>query len=178
METPSLPSPSIKKVALTYGALLALLSIALMSLSFVLDAHIDRPWWLSLVQFLISVVVIIMGISVFRKEQQGFLTLGEALKTGVAISLVAGIITILFNYIFINYIDPDFTAKALALQREQMEQQGKMTSEQIDEYMAMSAKFMSFWLMSAFTILFTVFFGFIISMVAGLFMRRDKPPIF
>ncbi len=34
---------SVKKIALTYGMLLALLSIVLQVIAYVLDAHIDRP---------------------------------------------------------------------------------------------------------------------------------------
>lgn len=167
---------SIKKIALNYGILLALLSIVLQVISYVLDVHIDRPWWLSVVQLLISVSIIVYGIKAFKTANANFLTLGQALKAGLAISLVAGIIAVLFNFVFINFIDPDFIQKTLDFSRQQMvEQYPNMTQEQIDNSMEISAKFMSPWVMSAFAMIATLFFGFIISLIAGLIMKRNPP---
>ncbi len=97
----------------------------------------------------------------------------------MAISLIAGIVAVIFNYIFMNFIDPDFVQKTLDFSREQMiEKNPNMTQEQIDTAMGMSAKFMSPWIMSAFALIATLFFGFIISLVAGLIMKRNPPQQF
>ncbi len=167
---------SIKKIALNYGVLLALLSIVLQVISYVLDAHIDRPWWLSVLQIAISVGVTVYGIKAYKNENAGFLTLGQGLKTGLAISLVAGIIAVIFNYIFMNFIDPDFVTKTLEFSRQQMiEANPNMTQKDLDRAMDMSAKFMSPWIMSAIALMLTLFFGFIISLIASLIMRREPP---
>ncbi len=172
-------TPSIKKIALNYGLLLALLSIVLQVISYVLDAHIDRPWWLTVLQLIISVGVLSYGIKAYKTSNAGYLTLGQALKTGLAISLVAGVIAVIFNYIFMNYIDPDFVQKTLDFSREQMiEQNPNMTQEQIETAMGMSAKFMSPVFMSAIAMLATLFFGFIISLFAGLIMKKNPPQQF
>lgn len=169
-------STSLKKIALNYGVLLALLSIVLQVISYVLDVHIDRPWWLTVLQLLISVSVIVYGIKAFKTENTGFLTLSQALKTGLAISLVAGIIAVVFNYIFMNFIDPDFIQKTLDFSREQMiENYPDMSQEQIESSLEISAKFMTPWIMSAFAIIATLFFGFIISLFAGLVMKKNPP---
>lgn len=169
-------SASLKKIAINYGVLLALLSIVLQVISYVLDAHIDRPWWLTVLQLLISVSVIVYGIKAYKTGNAGYLSLGQALKTGLAISLIAGVIAIIFNYIFMNYIDPDFVQNTLDFSREQMiEQNPNMTQQQIDAAMEMSAKFMSPWIMSAFAMIATLFFGFIISLIAGLIMKKNPP---
>ena len=104
---------SLKKIALNFGVLLALLSIVLQVISYVLDAHIDRPWWLTVLQLLISISVLVYGIKSFKTANSGYLTLTQALKVGLAISLIAGIISVIFNFIFINYIEPDFVQKTL-----------------------------------------------------------------
>ena len=167
---------SIKKIALNYGVLLALLSIVLQVISYVLDVHIDRPWWLSVSQLVISVGVLVYGIKLFKTENSGFLTVAQALKTGLAISLVAGVIAVVFNYFFVNYIDPDFIQKTLEFSRQQMiEDYPNMTEAQIESSMAISEKFMSVWIMSAIAILATLFFGFIISLIAGMIMKRNPP---
>lgn len=167
---------SVKKIALNYGVLLALLSIVLQVISYVLDAHIDRPWWLTVLQLIISVGVIIMGLKAYKTANQGFLTIGQALKTGVAISLIAGIIAVIFNYFFMNYIDPDFIQKVMEFSEQQMiEDNPNMSQNEIDSAMGISAKFMSPIWMSAFALIGTLFFGFIISLFAGLVMKKNPP---
>lgn len=167
---------SLKKIALNFGVLLALLSIVLQVISFVLDAHIDRPWWLTVLQLVISVSVIVYGIKAYKTENAGFLSIGQALKAGLAISLVAGIVSVLFNFIFMNYIDPDFIQKSLDFSREQMlTDYPNMSSEQIENSLEISRKFMSPTIMSAIAILATLFFGFIISLVAGMIMKKNPP---
>ncbi|WP_271425162.1 DUF4199 domain-containing protein [Aequorivita sinensis] len=169
---------SLKKIALNFGVLLALLSIVLQVISFVLDAHIDRPWWLTILQLIISVGVLVYGIKAFKNDNAGFLTIAQALKTGLAISLVAGIISVIFNYIFINYIDPDFIQKTLDFSREQMITDfPNMTQEQIENSLEISAKFMTPTIMSAMGILATLFFGFIISLVAGMILKKNPPQL-
>ncbi|NGX84907.1 MULTISPECIES: DUF4199 domain-containing protein [Aequorivita] len=169
---------SLKKIALNFGVLLALLSIVLQVISFVLDAHIDRPWWLTILQLVISIGVLVYGIKAFKNDNAGFLTIAQALKTGLAISLVAGIISVIFNYIFINYIDPDFIQKTLDFSREQMITDfPNMTQEQIENSLEISAKFMTPTIMSAMGILATLFFGFIISLVAGMILKKNPPQL-
>ena len=169
---------SLKKIALNFGVLLALLSIVLQVISFVLDAHIDRPWWLTVLQLVISIGVLVYGIKAFKNDNAGFLTIAQALKTGLAISLVAGIISVIFNYIFINYIDPDFIQKTLDFSREQMITDfPNMTQEQMENSLEISAKFMTPTIMSAMGILATLFFGFIISLVAGMILKKNPPQL-
>lgn len=166
---------SIKKIALNYGVLLALISIILQVVSYVMDAHIDRPWWVSFVQLLISIAIIVLGLRAFKMENGGFLSFFQAIKTGLAISVVAAIISVVFNYIFITYIDPDFIQKTLDFTREQMQETPNLSEEQIEMSMEMSTKFMTPWIMSAFSIIATLFFGFVISVLAGLALRKDPP---
>lgn len=166
---------AVKKIALNYGVLLALASISLQVISYVMDAHIDRPWWVSFLQLLISMAIIVLGLRAFKMGNEGYLSFWQSVKTGLAISIVAAIISVVFNYIFITFIDPDFIQKTLDFTREQMQEDGNMSEEQIDMSMQMSAKFMSPWIMSAFSIIATMFFGFVISVLAGLALRRDRP---
>lgn len=171
-------SPSIQKIALNYGVLLGLFTIVLQVISYALDTHIDRPWWLTFGQLLISIAIIVLGLKAFKNENNSYLTFGQSIKTGLAISLIAGIISIIFNYIFITYIDPDFIQKTMDFTREEMAKNPNLTEEQINMSMEMSAKFMTPWIMSAFAIIGTMFFGFIISVIAGLALRKNPPQQF
>lgn len=177
-KTDELPAKApTQNIILNYGLLMAILSIALQVISYVLDAHIDRPWWLSVVQMAITIGIIVMGIRSFKTENAGFISLSEALKVGIGISLIASLIVIIYNFIFMTFIEPDLMQKTLEFTRRQMEEQGQLSQEQIEMSMKLTEKFMSPWIINAIAILGALFFGFIISLITGLAIRRtpDQP---
>lgn len=167
---------SLKKIALNYGLLLGLASIALSVITYVMGVHLERPWWTSVLGILIMVVFIVYGLKAFKQDNGGFLSLGEAIKVGLAISVIAGILGALYNVLFVTVIEPDFVTQMLEVTREQMiEQNPSMTEEQLEMGLSMSEKFMSPGIMSAMAIIFTLFLGFIVSLIAGLIMKQNRP---
>ena len=167
---------SVKKIALNYGLLLGLASIALSVITYVMGVHIERPWWVSVLGMLIMIAFIVFGLKAFKKDNGGFLSLGEALKTGLAISLIAGILGVIYNYVFMNFIEPDFVNQMLDYSKEQMiERNPNMTEDQMKMAMDMSRKFMSPGIMAAIGIIISLFLGFLISLIAGLIMKQNRP---
>jgi hypothetical protein len=167
---------SVKKIALNYGLILALSTIVLSVIVYVMGMHMEQPWWQSVLNFAIMTTAIVYGFKAFKKEGDGFLTLGEAIKTGLAISLVAGIVGSIFTYLFVTVIEPDFVVQMLEVTREKMiEDNPQMTEEQLEMAMSMTEKFMSPMMMTAFGLIASLFFGFIISLIAGLIMKQNRP---
>ena len=167
---------SVKKIALNYGMYLALLSIGVSVIAYVTNNHIDRPWWVYVLSTLVMVGAIVYGIKAFKHESGGFLSIGDALKVGLAISLVAGIIGAIYNYIFVTVIEPDYVTQMLDMTREQMiEQNPDMPQDQMDMAMGISEKMMQPSIMSAIGIISSLFFGFIISLISGLIMKVNRP---
>lgn len=167
---------SLKKIALNYGLILALASIFLQVISFVTNNHVDQPWWISVLGILISVIIIVYALKAFKKENGGFLSLSEALKVGLAASVVSAIIYMIYFYIFSTVIEPDFIAQTIEFRNQQMiEQNPSMTSEQIDQASKMQEMFTKPWIFSAFILIGSLFFGFIISLISGLIMKQNRP---
>ena len=167
---------SVKKIALNYGLLLGLASIALSVLTYVMGVHLERPWWASVLGIAIMVLFIVFGLKTFKKDNGGFLSLGEALKVGLAISLIAGILVVIYNYLFMTVIEPDMVNQMLEMTREQMlEQNPDMPDDQMEMALGMTEKFMSPPIMAAIGIIFSLFLGFIISLIAGLVMKQNRP---
>ncbi|MEZ4857924.1 MAG: DUF4199 domain-containing protein [Flavobacteriaceae bacterium] len=167
---------SVKKIALNYGLLLGLASIALSVVTYVMGVHLERPWWASVLGILIMVAFIVYGLKAFKLDNGGFLSLGEAIKVGIAISVIAGIIGAIYNYVFVTVIEPDFVAQMMEVTREQMiEQNPNMTEEQMKMGLSMAEKFMNPGIMASMAIIFTLFLGFIISLISGLVMKQNRP---
>jgi hypothetical protein len=167
---------SVKKIAINYGILLALLSIVLSVFAYVTNNHIDRPWWLSVIGMIFMIAIIVYGIKAFRKDNGDFLSVGEAIKIGLAISLISGIVVAVYNYVFVTMIEPDYITQLLVFTEEKMiAENPEMTESQLDMAMDMTEKFMSPMMMSAFSIIGTLFFGFIISLISGLILKQKRP---
>ena len=167
---------SVKKIALPYGLILALGTIILSVMVYVMGYTYEQPWWQSLLNFIIMTLVIIYGLKAFKKANGGFLSLGESLKTGLAISLVSGLIGSIFTYLFVTVIEPDFAVNMLeATETKMIEQNPNMSSEQMEMALSMTEGMMKPWIMVAIGIIATLFFGFIISLVVGLIMKQNRP---
>jgi len=167
---------STKKIGVNYGLLLGLVSIAFSVIVWVLGYALERPWWVSVLGTLIMIAFIVYGLKAFKENNGGFMSLGEGLKTGMAIALIGGILIVVYNYLFFTVIEPDFVAQVMENAEKQMyEQNPNMTEEQAEMGLSMAEKFTSPLMMSIFTMIGTLFFGFIISLIAGLIMKNNKP---
>ncbi|HLW14085.1 MAG TPA: DUF4199 domain-containing protein [Flavobacteriaceae bacterium] len=174
METTS--KKAFQKLALNYGLLLGLFSVLLSVVVYSMGSFIEKPLWSTIAITFIGFGVTYYAILQYRTQLGGFLTLGQAMKLGVAIALIAGIIASLSNYIFMTYIEPDTVEKMIELGRQQLEESpNALSDEQIEMSMEMSRKFMQPWLMAAMGILSSVFMGVIYSLVAGLILQKKKP---
>ena len=170
------PKASVKKVAYPYGAILGLLTVFLSVIVYVMDLTYEQPWWQGTISFIIMIICIVYGLKAFKKDNSGFLSLGEAIKVGLAISLIAAIIGVLFNLVFMYVIEPDYTTNMLAANETKMiEQNPNMTQEQIDMSMGITETIMSPAILSAISVIMALFFGFIISLITGLVMKNNRP---
>ena len=167
---------SVKKIALPHGLILALCTIVLSVIVYVMGMHLEQPWWQGVLNLAFSIAIIVYGLKAFKRDNGGFMSLGEALKTGLAIALIAGIIGSIFTYLFVTVIEPEFTTQMLEVTREKMiEQNPEMSDDQLEMAMGMTENFMSPGIMVALGIISSLFFGFIISLIAGLIMKNNRP---
>lgn len=174
METNS--KSSFKKLALNYGLLTGLFSILLSVIVYVMGSYLVKPWWSTVLITLAGFGITYYAILQYRSLLNGFLTLGQAMKLGVAIALIAGIVAALSNYVFVTYIEPGLIDEMIELGRQQLEESGNsLSDEQIEMSLEMSKKFMQPWMMAAMGVISSVFMGVIYSLVAGLILQKKNP---
>lgn len=167
---------TVKKIALPNGVLLALTTIVISVIVYVMGMTYEQPWWQRLLNFAAMLWFVIYGIKAYKKDNSGYLSLAEALKTGLAITLIAGVIGSIFTYLFTTIIEPDFVMNMLEASRVKMiEDNPEMTQEQMDMAMSISEKMMSPGILTAISIITSLFFGFIISLIAGLVLKNNRP---
>lgn len=167
---------SVKKIAMTYGLLWGLASIVMGVIMYVTDNYVERNWPQTIIGIVIMVAAIYLGLKAFKKDSGGYMSFGEGLKTGMAITLIAGIIGAIWFYVFVTMIEPGFQEKLLETSQTQMlEQNPNMTDEQIDTAMSMTESMTQPWILATFSIIGSLFFGFITSLILSAIQKVNRP---
>ena len=159
--------------ALKYGALLGGIGITFGIMLVVMELHYEQSWAVTAVNIAIMIAAIIIGIYQFKKANGDYLSLSQALKVGIGVALVAAILNIIYMLILTNVIEPDFWDKSLEIGKSVMlEKNPNMIMEQANNAIEMQKKFM--WITYPMILIFNIFVGFVISLIAGLAMKKEK----
>lgn len=167
------PKANNKNIIINYGIILGALSVTIQVVKYAMNRHLEQEYISSVVGFVLMVILITLGIKKIKQLNGGFLVFGNAVKVGVGIAVVASILGIIYQLVFINFIEPDFFDKVLEIQNEKLLDKG-ISEEQIEESNKIAKKFMNPFLTSSISLLMAAFFGFIISAVVGAIMQKNK----
>lgn len=172
MENEKIPA---KKFIINFGVLLGIVSVVLGVIMYVTNAYTDPHWIYSVVSGILLVGIITYGIMSFKKANQGFLSLIDALKVGIGIAVIGGIIGAVWTLLLTNVIQPDFMEQVMEVQKEKLgEKYPDFSQEQLDQSIAMMEKFSNPMITVAFSLIGNLFFGFIISLIGGLIMKNEQ----
>jgi hypothetical protein len=166
--------PSTARIALKWGIISAIL-IIVYSVILYMTGGFKTPS-LSWVTFLFLLLGIVMGMREFKSMNNDFMNFSEGLGVGTLVSAVSGLVSSIFSYIYLNFIDTTIMQQMRDMQMEQMESQG-LTSEQIDQAMEIGAKFTTPGIMFLFGIIGYVLFGFLISLIVSAILKKTKPEL-
>lgn len=165
---------STKQIMLNYGLILGFASILINVTNYALGDIYKPHWSVQAISFLVAVALIVMGLKKVKENNGGYLTLGQSFKAGIGIMLVGAIIGLIYTYIFMTFIEPNFMSNMMELQQQKMlETNPNLTDEQIETAMNLSKKFSGFGVIAIAGLLWSVFLGFVISLISGLIMKKD-----
>ena len=166
---------STKQVMLTYGIYLGLASILINVINYAIGDIYNPESWVQIIGIVASVVLIVLALKKFKFDNGGLMSLGQALKVGVGASLVSAIIYIIYMFLFTSVVEPEFYANMQEVQYQKvMEQYPNMSDEQLEATRENMAAFSGSGATSAIIFIFSIFFGFVISLIAGLIMKRTE----
>ncbi len=172
METTSNEIVTPTSVGLRFGLLTGLVSIII---SFGINAvHLES----SPIRYLTTAVLvggIILAQRDFKRQNAGFMSYGQGLGIGTVLSAVVGLLSAAFTYVYTNFVDPEIMTRAMEKVRADMEAKGTMSDAQIDQAMALSAKFTSGPILLVFVLVGSLFIGFLISLLTAAILKNAKP---
>ena len=161
--------------ALNFGTILGIAAVFFSLMLFFLDAHYQGDTLSSLVPLILSVGFINYGIYQFKKDNSGFVSLSEALKVGVGISLISGIIGTIYGVILTEFLDPEFMNKTFEIAKQKMlDANQELSIEDANQAIEMSKKFASLPIRIAGGLISSVFIGFFVSLIGGLVLKKTK----
>jgi len=166
--------PKPVKYILNFGLLLGAVSIIFAFMLYSLDMHYQGGIPVLVISVLLTLAAVVIGMIQFKKANNGFMSFGQAMKVGVGICLIGGIVGILFNQIMSNVIDPDMMTKAMEFQKEQLLANTKMTPDQVDQQMEMGKKFSTPSMQLMFGLIYVVISGFIYSLIPAFVLKKNE----
>ncbi len=160
---------------MTYGIILGLIFILIAVIMYVTGMPLRGEQWPQYLYYLIFPAGIIIAIKKFKIENGGFLELKEALKIGLSIGIISGLVYLIYVFLFNYVIDPEYNAMIIEVAREQMLEQPNVSEEQVEQMMGFIKVMANPFLGGALWIGLSLFFGLIYSLIGGLVMKQDNP---
>lgn len=166
---------SVWKANLNNGIILGLAGIVFTLVLWFMDQTLNKS--LGYIWLLVLIVILYFMIKSYRdKFLGGFITYGQSLGAGIIIMLYYSIISAIFAFILYKFIDPGLTEKMIAMSEEAMIARG-LPEAAMEQGMKIQEKIMKPGILAALSIINTVFFGTIMSLLISIFTRREGNPL-
>ena len=100
----------VKKNGITYGIITGILSILITTFIYIIDLKLFTSLWLGFTTIAMYIIIGVVLLSKTRKDLKGILSFKDAFTTYFISAVVAILISVTFNIVLFNFIDP--SAKA------------------------------------------------------------------
>lgn len=172
MENEYVEPASVKKVAMKWGLILGLITVAL-GMVWQLAGLAGQSWtgWVNLVPLS---VVIYLAHKEFKDTGDNFMSYGQGLGIGMLVSLISGVIGAVFSYIYLSFIDDSMIQQLIDQSYETWEAQG-LTDAQIAQGEKFNEFLMTPGVLSISSVIVVVFSGFIVSLIVSAITRNSRP---
>lgn len=132
---------------------------------------------INLVLMIITFFTIYMGIKEIRDgELNGEMTTGIAIKQGMKIALIAGLLAAVFSVLYSTVIDPGFIDRMMEASEAKFDEANVPESQREMSRSIMKFMFNPF-IMAPFTIAWVCFWGLLKSLVAGAMLKTPPAPM-
>lgn len=165
---------STKSVSIKYGLINGLVGIIFfVILDFMGEAANNKISWIGSI---FSVIIMILAHKEFIREGDGFMSYKQGLGIGTMMSVVGSIISSVFTFLYIKFVNSAILDQIREKQIMEMEKQG-MSDAEIDKAMEIAGMFMGPTAILIMGIFFGVFLGFIIALIVSAFTKKERPEL-
>ena len=162
-----------RTTGIRFGLIGAVVMVAYLLVLNVAHLESTRGLW-SWLGYLITAFIVFFAHKYYKDRGDGFMTYGQGIGIAFWIGLVSGVISSVFNYLYIKFVDTGFMELIKERQIEQMQQQG-LSDEQIDKAMEFSEMFMSPEALLIFMVFGSIIAVIIIGLIVTIFTQKNNP---
>ena len=173
MQTKKTTSPG--KVGLNYGIYIGLILVLFQVVMYATGMALEGIQWPMYIFYLIFAVMIFMAVQSYKSNNGGFLTISEALKTGISAAAISGLIFLVYNILLFYVIEPGYGEMILDVTRDKMLENDNVTEEQVEMTLKFSKYMINPFMGGAMWIALSAFFGLIYSLIAGAIWKQQRP---
>ncbi|MBW1295745.1 DUF4199 domain-containing protein [Aquimarina litoralis] len=174
MKSKSIP---IKKYVIQYGFLLGLSIIIYSLVNYSTGNYTTKSVFHYSILFLITLFSIVIGLISFKRKNNYFISLSEALKIGIGITVLGGFMVTFWEIIVLKVIDPEIITQFEDRQIKKIAETSKdFSQENIERKIAIIQKFTSPWIMIIKGLVEDIIVGFFLSFITGLIIRKKRDP--
>ncbi|MBP6660852.1 MAG: DUF4199 domain-containing protein [Chitinophagales bacterium] len=163
---------NFKDTAIKFGIITGLVSIILSLVFYFINVEYDS--WSRYVSILISMILVFIGVKNIAAENANkLISFVSLFKAGMLITLILAIISIVYFFIYTNFINTDFMDGLMQVQKEQMADKG-LSEEKIETAMEMAQKFSSPIFMTITSFFTFIVIGAISSAIGAAIYKKEK----
>ena len=166
---------NVWRANLTSGLILGMAGIVYTLVIYFLDMTFNKS--MGYIFLLLAIFLLYFLVKSYRDNYlHGIITYGQAVGAGVIIFLYYSILAAIFTYLLYKVIDPALPAKMIAFMEETMLEKG-IPEASLDAVMAIQKKIFKPEIMAPFSIINNMLFGTVISLIIGVFVRKEGNPL-
>jgi hypothetical protein len=163
---------SVKAVAIRYGLLTGFVTVIYSFILYVAEQSENKA--LSFVSALILIAGIYLAHKHFKKENDGYMTYGQGLSLGALLSIIVGLLSGIFTYIYLKFIDSTYLERIREMQIVALEKQNR-SDEEIEQAMSIMDMLMKPEMMVVWAVVGTLLLGFLLSLVIAAITKHTRP---
>ncbi len=162
-----------RSVGIRFGLVGALISIAYFLVLNTAGIDMSKGVW-NWVGYLITLALLVLAHKSYKDRGDGFMSYGQGMGIAFWVGLVSSVISAVFTFLYIKFIDTSFIELVRDRQIEAMQQQG-MTDQQIDQAMKVAAAFTTPEAMFGFMLVGGIAITLIIGLIVSIFTQKKNP---
>ena len=162
---------TLLKSTMTSGAILGIALVVYNVILYVFNSNMNSG--LVSISYIFIIVGIIYGTKNYRDEfNNGSISYSRALGTGTLIAAFAGVISGLYQYIYVSYIDLEYFDKLVDILVQTYQDAG-IDDDKIEQMIEMSSYSRNPVFFTLSSIFGSAIIGFIISLITSFFLKKE-----
>lgn len=162
-----------RSAGIRYGLISAIIGILYFVVLTTVGVDITQGVW-RWFNYVVSIVLVVLAHKYFKDNNAGFMNYGQGIGISFWFGLVGSVISSIFTYLYVKFIDTTFMDLIKENQIREMEARG-MSDEQIEQAMKFASMFTSPEAILIFGIVGGIIGTIIIGLIVTIFTQKKAP---